>query len=67
MGVMDLHALQTDVGVKKHLEENKHDMPAKRGLQLTESKIRRLIKYYKKIKKLPIDWKYDENSIKLFV
>jgi len=30
----------------KHLEKNKKDMTAKRGLQLTEEKIRRLEKYY---------------------
>jgi small subunit ribosomal protein S15 len=53
--------------VKKHLEENRHDMPAKRGMQLTESKIRRLMKYYKKIRKLPLDWKFDEKTIKLYV
>jgi len=55
------------VNLKKHLDENKHDMPGKRGLQLTESKIRRLVKYYKKIKKLPIEWKYDEKSVRLYV
>ncbi len=38
--------------LKKHFEKNKKDMTAKRGLQLTEAKIRRLKKYYKKKKKL---------------
>lgn len=37
--------------LKKHLEKNKKDTRAKRGLQLTESKLRRLKKYYKKKKK----------------
>lgn len=36
--------------LKKHLEKNKKDMRAKRGLQLTESKLRRLQKYHKKKK-----------------
>jgi len=50
---------------KKHLEINKHDMHAKRGLQLTEAKIKRLGKYYKGTGKLPIDWKYDPSTLKL--
>ncbi|MFH1450408.1 MAG: 30S ribosomal protein S15, partial [archaeon] len=44
--------------IKKHFDENKQDMDAKRGLQLTESKIRRLAKYYKRVGKLPAEWKY---------
>ncbi len=37
--------------LKKHLEKNKKDTRAKRGLQLTQAKMRRLKKYYKKKKK----------------
>lgn len=55
------------VSLKKHLEVNKHDYTAKRGLQLTESKIRRLMKYYKKTRVLPADWKYDPNNIRLYL
>lgn len=47
------------VGLMKHLEENKQDKSAKRGLQLTESKIQRLARYYKESGKLSSDWKYD--------
>jgi len=50
---------------KKHMDANKHDMHAKRGLQLTEAKIKRLGKYYKGTGKLPIDWKYDPSTLKL--
>ena len=53
--------------IRKHMEENKKDMPGKRGLQLTESKIFRLAKYYKKTGALPADWKYDPERIKLYV
>ncbi len=53
--------------VRKHLAENKKDVPAKRGLQLTESKINRLVKYYKEKGDLPKDWKYDPERIKLYV
>jgi len=62
----DLIALiKKAIKIKKHLEENKQDKTAKRGLQLTESKIKRLVKYYKKAKKLPIDWKYDLSKLRL--
>ncbi|MBN1792620.1 30S ribosomal protein S15 [Candidatus Woesearchaeota archaeon] len=53
--------------VRKHIGENKQDMTAKRGLQLTESKIKKLIKYYKTIGRLPLSWKYDPERIKLVV
>jgi len=64
----DLMALiKRSIALKKHLELNKHDMPAKRGLELTEAKIRKLVKYYKRTKKLEKDWKYDPDKIKLLV
>lgn len=44
--------------IRRHLEENKKDFASKRGLQLVESKIHRLSKYYRKKKVLPSDWKY---------
>ena len=57
--------IKKSLAVRAHLEENKQDMAALRGLQLSESKIKRLVKYYKKAGKLPMDWKYDAKSIKL--
>lgn len=51
----DLRALEEkQKRLEKHLEKNKHDMTAKRGLQLTKSKIKRLKDYYTKKKK---EWK----------
>jgi len=50
-----------------HLEKNKKDYISKRGLELTESKIRRLAKYYKKRDLLPKDWKWDPEKAKLMV
>jgi len=44
--------------IKKHLETHKKDMHSKRGLQLTESKIFRLMKYYKTNGRIPVSWKY---------
>ena len=64
----DLMALiRRDVLIRKHLEKNKHDQPARRGLLLTESKIKRLVKYYKATGKLLTEWKYDPDKVKLYV
>lgn len=49
--------------LKKHAESNKGDMTAKRGLLLTESKIRRLEKYYKKKGILPEKWKHTQVKV----
>lgn len=62
----DLLALiRKSVLLRKHMEDNKKDVSAKRGLQLTDSKIRRLAKYYKASKKLPATWKYDPEKVKI--
>ena len=64
----DLLALiKKSVLIKKHLDENHKDMPALRGLQLTESKIKRLVKFYKSTTKLPLEWKYDPKSVKMYI
>ncbi len=55
------------VKIRKHLETNKKDLVSKRGLQLIESKIRRLEKYYKRNKKLSEKWKYDPERSRLLV
>lgn len=44
--------------LKEHLSNNPKDIHNKRNLQLVESKIRRLAKYYKREKKIPEKWKY---------
>ncbi|PIN86425.1 30S ribosomal protein S15 [Candidatus Woesearchaeota archaeon CG10_big_fil_rev_8_21_14_0_10_44_13] len=62
-----LSLIKKSIAVRKHLEENHKDMAALRGLQLTESKMRRLIKYYKKTKVLPVDWKFDAKSVRMYV
>lgn len=63
----DLIALmKKSIAIRKHLEANKKDEAAKRGLLLTESKIRRLLKYYKRIGRLAVDWKYDPAKLKMY-
>lgn len=55
------------IALEKHLEENKQDKTSLRGLQITESKIKRLVKYYKKTKKIPVGWKYDPKSVRIYI
>jgi small subunit ribosomal protein S15 len=50
------------LGMRKHLSENKKDVHNKRQLQLTESKVRRLVKYYVKSGKLPKGWAYKPDT-----
>jgi len=59
--------LRKAVLLHSHMQKNKKDYTSKRGLQITESKIRRLAKYYKAQKALPADWKYDKDKAKLLV
>ncbi|MDI6826004.1 MAG: 30S ribosomal protein S15 [Candidatus Aenigmarchaeota archaeon] len=59
--------LKKSVNLRDHLEKNKADYTSKRGLELLESKIRRLGKYYVKKRVLPPDWKYDPEKTKLLV
>ena len=53
--------------VRKHLESNKRDKHSRRGLELIESKIHRLSKYYKKNNIIPKDWKYEPEKAKIIV
>ena len=46
------------INLRKHLKINKRDKHSTRGLQIVESRIRSLARYYKKKDKLPHDWKY---------
>lgn len=63
----DLIALmKRSIYIRKHLEINHKDMTAKRGLLLTDSKINRLIKYYKKAGRIPVDWKFDPSKLKMY-
>jgi len=41
-----------------HLEKNRKDQPNKRALQLIESRIYKLSRYYRREGVLPSDWKY---------
>jgi small subunit ribosomal protein S13e len=45
------------VNVRRHIEKNKRDKDSKYRLILVESKIHRLVRYYKLTKQLPPTWK----------
>jgi small subunit ribosomal protein S15 len=62
-----LNLIRKSVMLNNHLEKNKKDFSAKRGYQLTVSKIRKLAKYYIKNNKLPSDWKYTKEKAALLV
>ena len=59
--------MKKNIKIRKHMEQNKKDMTAKHGLELTGSKIRRLVTYYKGTGRLPENWKFDPERIKLYV
>jgi len=44
--------------LRRHLDRNPKDYSNKRGLQLTESMIYRITRYYKRKGDLPRDWNY---------
>jgi small subunit ribosomal protein S15 len=62
-----LNLMRKAVSLHNHLAGNKKDGISKRGLELTESKIRRLAKYYKSRGILPKDWNYDIEQARLIV
>ncbi|HSB83457.1 MAG TPA: 30S ribosomal protein S15 [Nitrosarchaeum sp.] len=46
------------VGLQKHLKTNKGDNRNVRSLELIEAKVHRLSVYYKRIDRIPQNWKY---------
>ncbi len=61
-----MNLMRQAVNLRKHMEENPKDLHSRRGLHLCESKIRRLVKYYRG-RKLPEDWRYDPERAELLV
>jgi len=59
--------IEKAIRLKKHLDVNKKDFHNKRALQLTESKVRRLVKYYKRENVLPETWKYDRDKAEMLI
>lgn len=64
----DLSALMRKaIGLQNHLSENNKDVANKRNMQMVESKIRRLVRYYKRVGYLPADWQYSIKTAELLL
>ncbi len=50
--------LNKAIGLQKHLKSNKSDNRNVRSLELIEAKVHRLSVYYKRIGRIPKNWKY---------
>ncbi|GLC40080.1 ribosomal 40S subunit protein S13 [Pleodorina starrii] len=55
------------VSIRKHLERNRKDKDGKFRLILVESRIHRLARYYKRVRKLPPNWKYESSTASTLV
>lgn len=64
----DLYCLiKKAVSVRKHLDKFRADTDAKFRLILIESRIHRLARYYKSVKGLPPNWKYESSTASTLV
>jgi len=62
-----LNLIRRSVVLFNHMQKNKKDFSAKRGYELTVSKIRRLTKYYSKKDRIPTGWVYSPEQAALLV
>lgn len=53
--------------VRKHIKSNKRDVHNKRALQLTENKIRRMVKYYHDSGRLAPEWTYSPETAEILI
>merc|ERR1712070_803525 len=64
----DLYCLiKKAVSMRKHLEKFRKDKDGKFRLILVESRIHRLARYYKSVKALPPNWKYESSTASALV
>ena len=64
----DLQALlKRVVHLQRHLETHPKDLSNRRGLNLMESRIRRLARYYRQRKRIPETWRYTATTAALQV
>lgn len=62
-----VNLMKKAINLNEHLKENPKDTSNRRGLQLVESKIRRLVDYYKQEGVLPQEWKYSLKTAELLI
>ncbi|MFX0169828.1 MAG: 30S ribosomal protein S15 [Candidatus Hodarchaeota archaeon] len=61
------HLISRAVTLRRHIEGSGKDLHSGYGLRLIESKIRRLVKYYRRRGILPEDWKYTPEQAALLI
>lgn len=59
--------LKRVMSLQNHLSGRPKDLANARALTLVEAKIRRLAKYYIREGRLPADWKYSSETVKLLL
>lgn len=62
-----LNLVRKALNLRKHLEKNKKDKHSRRGLNLIEAKIRRLVKYYRKNGVFEPEFKYEPSKATLYL
>jgi len=63
-----MNLMQQAVGIINHLGSgNRKDLHNRRSLEITEAKIRRLANYYKAEGRLPSEWRYKRDELRLMV
>ena len=63
-----MNLMRQAVAIINHLGSGNHkDIHNKRALEITESKIRRLASYYIGENRLPSDWRYKRDELRLMV
>ncbi|MEA1904285.1 MAG: 30S ribosomal protein S15 [Candidatus Hadarchaeota archaeon] len=62
-----LNVIRSAVGLYGHLDRGPKDFTAKRALERIESRVHKIVKYYKRRGLLPPDWRYDRRRAALLV
>jgi len=62
-----MNLIRKAVGLRHHLARNKRDVHNRVKLIHIESKVKRLVRYYRETGKLPRDWAYDPAKAELIV
>lgn len=62
-----INLMRRALHIRKHLRANDKDIHNKRALQLIESKIRRLVRYYHDSGRLASSWQYSPESAEMLV
>lgn len=62
-----MNLMRKVVNLLDHLSDNRKDLHNRRSLEIMESKIRRMARYYSGEGRIPADWKYQRDQVRLMV